>query len=96
MQRFPCVPSSITENVGTASPFHESSNTMLRRRVKQTESFEIRLSAEAARLREQAKKLPHGIEREELLRRARQAETAAHMNEWLASPGLQPPRDLVR
>jgi hypothetical protein len=26
-----------------------------------------------------------------LLRRARQAETAAHINEWLRSPGLRPP-----
>jgi hypothetical protein len=26
-----------------------------------------------------------------LMRRARQAETASHMSEWLKSPGLQPP-----
>ena len=67
---------------------------MIRRRVKQTESLEIRLSAEAARLREEAKKLPQGIKREELLRKARQAETASHMSEWLKSPGLQPPKEL--
>ena len=29
-----------------------------------------------------------------LLRRAGQAETASHMNEWLTSPGLQPPKAL--
>jgi hypothetical protein len=26
------------------------------------------------------------------LRKARQAETAAHINDWLTSPGLQPPK----
>jgi len=44
-------------------------NTMFRRRIKQTSSLEMRLSAEAIRLREEAKKLPHGAKREELLRR---------------------------
>jgi hypothetical protein len=29
---------------------------------------------------------------EQLLRRARQAETATHVDEWLSSPGLQAPR----
>jgi hypothetical protein len=69
---------------------------MFRRRVKQTESLEIRLSAESARLRAEAQKLPPGIEREELLRKARQAETASHMSEWLTSPGLQSPKELGR
>jgi hypothetical protein len=32
-----------------------------------------------------------GIERDRLIRLARQAETAAHMHEWLTSPGLQAP-----
>jgi len=31
------------------------------------------------------------VERETLLRKARQAETAAHMDEWLSSPGLKAP-----
>jgi hypothetical protein len=26
-----------------------------------------------------------------VIRKARQAETASHMNEWLTSPGLRPP-----
>ena len=30
-----------------------------------------------------------GLECERLIRRARQAETASHMNEWLSSPGLR-------
>jgi hypothetical protein len=63
---------------------------MLRRRFKQTKSLEERLSEEAKRLREEAKSLPHGAVREALLRKARQAETASRMNEWLSSPGLQP------
>ena len=62
-----------------------------RRRFKHILSFEERLAKEAKRLREQAKALPPGVEREELMRKARQAETASHMNEWLTSPGLRPP-----
>ena len=62
-----------------------------RRRFKQTVSLEERLAQEAARLRELAKKLPAGFEREALLRKARQAETGSHLSEWLRSPGLQPP-----
>ncbi|WP_354220614.1 hypothetical protein [Bradyrhizobium sp. F1.4.3] len=62
-----------------------------RRRVKQTLSLEERLAQEAQRLREQAKRLPPGSEREILLRKARQAETGSHLSEWLRSPGLQRP-----
>ncbi|MCP1766313.1 hypothetical protein [Bradyrhizobium japonicum] len=60
---------------------------MQRRRFKQTMSLEERLAEEAKRLREQAKKLPPGSERETLLRKPRQAETGSHMSEWLRSPG---------
>jgi hypothetical protein len=64
----------------------------LRRRFKQIKSLEERLSEEAKRLREEAKSLPPGALREELLRRARQAETGSRVSEWLSSPGLQPPK----
>jgi hypothetical protein len=64
---------------------------MQRRRFKQIDSLEVRLAEEAKRLREEAKVAPPGIEREQLLRRARQAETGSHMTEWLTSPGLRPP-----
>ncbi|MFK4506857.1 hypothetical protein LPJ38_27870 [Bradyrhizobium daqingense] len=64
---------------------------LTRRRVKQTDPLEARLAAEAERLREQAKLLPPGVARDELLRKARQAETGSQMSEWLRSPGLQPP-----
>ena len=63
-----------------------------RRRFKQTDALEVRLADEAKRLREQAKTLKPGVKRDILLRRARQAETGAHMSEWLRSPGLQPPK----
>jgi hypothetical protein len=62
-----------------------------RNRRKQTQSLEQRLDAEATRLREQAKFLPAGFEREHVLRKVRQIETASHMTEWLTSPGLQAP-----
>ncbi|WLB17464.1 hypothetical protein QIH95_36630 [Bradyrhizobium japonicum] len=62
-----------------------------RRRFKQTLSLEHRLAEQARRLREEAESLPHGPVRDEALRRARQAETGAHLSEWLRSPGLQPP-----
>ncbi len=65
---------------------------MERRRFKQGAPLELRLADQAERLRKEAKGTPPGIEREKLLRRARQAETAAHMQEWLTSPGLQPPK----
>jgi hypothetical protein len=68
---------------------------MQRRRIKQLVSLEKRLSEEAKRLREAAKSLPPGAEREALLRKARQCETGSHVSEWLSSPGLQPPKHLT-
>jgi hypothetical protein len=35
--------------------------------------------------------LPLGKEREDMMRKARQAETASQISEWLFSPGLQKP-----
>jgi hypothetical protein len=60
-------------------------------RFKRSKTFEDLLVEEAARFKEAAEQLPHGMARELLLRRARQAETAAHMSDWLKSPGLRPP-----
>jgi hypothetical protein len=62
-----------------------------RRRFNQTQSLEERLSEEAKRLREQAKALRPGPVRDDLIRKARQAETGSHMSEWLRSPGLRRP-----
>ena len=65
---------------------------MQRKRIKQVLSLEERLSAEAIRLRDEARRLPHGAQRETLLRKARQAEIGSHISEWLRSPELQPPK----
>jgi hypothetical protein len=65
---------------------------MLRRRFKPTQSLKQRLVEQVKRLREEAKLKGPGVEREALLRKARQAETVAHIDEWLSSPGLRPPK----
>nr|WP_028160919.1 hypothetical protein [Bradyrhizobium japonicum] len=62
-----------------------------RRRVKLEKSFEESLGEEALRLRRQAESLPLGLERDLVLRKARQCETGSHMTDWLRSGGLQPP-----
>jgi hypothetical protein len=64
----------------------------MQRRLFKRISLEERLSEEAKRLRVEAKLLPPGTARDEMIRKARQAETASHMNEWLTSPGLRPPQ----
>ena len=65
---------------------------MERRRFKQPAPLDQRLTEQAERLRKEARETPPGITRDRLIRLARQAETAAHMSEWLSSPGLQAPR----
>ena len=65
---------------------------MKRRRFKHETSFEERLANQARQLRDQARTLPPGAEHDELMRKARQTETASHLNAWLSSPGLQPPK----
>jgi hypothetical protein len=62
-----------------------------RRRFKNVLSFPDHLANEADRLRNEAEALPPGPERAALLKKARQADIAAHMDEWLSSPGLRPP-----
>jgi hypothetical protein len=51
-----------------------------------------RLAEEAAKLRKEAQGTPPGIERERLIRRARQAESASQVNGWLNSRDLRPPK----
>jgi hypothetical protein len=66
---------------------------MLRTQPNQPKpTFEQRLAQEARRFEEQARALPHGKERERLSRKARQLETASRINDWMSSPGLQPPK----
>ena len=64
---------------------------MRRRYFKNTLSFPDRLAKEAERLREEAKTKPPGPEREELIRKAHQADAAAHIDQWVSSPGLKSP-----
>jgi hypothetical protein len=63
----------------------------MRHRINQTESLERRLGVEAQSLRSEVRGTTSGIERERLMRRARDAEAASHMNAWLHSPGLRAP-----
>jgi len=65
---------------------------MHRRRVKQTVPLEERLRVQAQADRERAEALPPCRERDELLLRARHAETTSHLTEWLNSSGLRPPK----
>lgn len=53
-------------------------------RIKQSTSLYQRLNEEAQRRRREAKSAQPGIERERHLRKARQAETASQIDEWLS------------
>jgi hypothetical protein len=65
----------------------------LRSRVKHMMTFEELLAEEARKFREAAEREPLGsLSRDLLLRRARQTETASHVNDWLRSPGLASPK----
>ena len=56
-------------------------------------TFEDRIEAEKTQLEAQVARLRDGPKKDELLRNIRQLETAARLNEWLCSPGLQPPKN---
>jgi hypothetical protein len=63
----------------------------MRSRIKQSSTLGDRLKKEARNLRKQAEGMPPSIRRDELLRKAGQAETAAQMDEWLTPSGLRAP-----
>jgi hypothetical protein len=65
---------------------------MQRRRFKQTISLKDRLASFAEEVRAKASQLRPGAEQDALLKKARQADTAAHLDEWANSPGLMPPK----
>lgn len=50
-----------------------------------------RLSEEKKRLEIRLGPVGAGMERNKLLDKLRQLDTAAHINEWLSSPGLRAP-----
>ena len=58
------------------------------RRAKKTRQ---ELAADAAHMREQAKLLPPGRVRDELLRKARKTEAASQIDQWANSSEPQPP-----
>lgn len=64
----------------------------MQRRRSVPHTFEENLAAQKAKLEAQVTKLKPGPQREGLLKKIQQLETALHMSEWLASPGLQPPK----
>jgi len=65
---------------------------MQRRRFNQTESLQDRIASFARRVREKASQLPPGKEKDDLLRRARLADMASHLDDQANSPGLQSPK----
>jgi hypothetical protein len=65
-----------------------------RRRFKQTLNLSERLIEDIELLKAQVAKLAPGPERDQVIRRIRQNETASHIDAWLRSPGLQPPTGL--
>ncbi|CAL77227.1 conserved hypothetical protein [Bradyrhizobium sp. ORS 278] len=67
--------------------------TVKRNRRKQIISFADRLQQAATAAREAARLLPAGPERESMLKKAIQAETAAHINELLSAPIMQAAAD---
>jgi hypothetical protein len=66
---------------------------MLRRRIRKHQfTLQDRIVAWAEEVRAQAAELPPGPDRDMLLKKVRQAETALHLEDWANSPGLQPPK----
>jgi hypothetical protein len=59
---------------------------MVKKRITEQKWHE---QSEAAK--EEAAKLPYGKLKDQLLLEARQLRTASQINQWLSSPGLQPP-----
>lgn len=54
-------------------------------------SIEEKWKRQSEALRLKAEGLPHGKEKDALLKMARQLETASQINQWISSPGLKPP-----
>ena len=63
----------------------------MKRRQSIPHTFEENIAAEKAKLEAQLAQLKPGPQMDGLLKKIRQIETAMHINEWLSSPGLQPP-----
>ena len=75
------------ENAGCAPAYLSGKELHVKRLQRQATTLEERLAEEAKRLRDKAKTLPP-VEREQALRKARQIETACHVNDWINSPAF--------
>lgn len=75
----------------TAASSGEGAGMPFCTRVKDVLTPEDDFIDEARRCEAEASRLPPGSERDALLKRARQANTAAHISNWAESPGLKPP-----
>jgi hypothetical protein len=65
---------------------------MSRKSRSHPQTFEERLAEHKMLLEKVASRLKPGPERDNLLRKAQQIDTAAHINEWVNSRGFQSPR----
>lgn len=55
-------------------------------------AFDQSLNAEQARIRVELECANPGLQRDVLARKLRQIETALQIDDWVSSPGLQPPK----
>lgn len=65
---------------------------MKRRRFKQQITLEDRLVAWARQIRARAARFPARPDREAVLKKTSQADVASHLNDWVNSAELQPPK----
>ena len=86
------IASTATKSPVALRPASNRGAVDVRRRSNEPLSFKERLSEWADTVREQAAQLPPGPERDLMLKKARQADTASRLDEWAESPGLQPPK----
>lgn len=68
----------------------------MRRPCPDPYKFDERLNAEKARIRAKLECAAPGQQRDMLERQLRQIETALHIDGWISSPGLQPPKPILR
>lgn len=64
---------------------------MQRRRRSAPHTFDGNIAAEKARCEEQLANTTPGPERDALVKKIRQLDTASHMSDWLKSAELRPP-----
>ena len=64
----------------------------MQRRRSAPHTFKDQIAAEKARLEAELSTLKPGQQRDVLRRKIRHLEAASHINDWLTSPGLQPPK----